>query len=390
MRKCSPVDGAVPNLATGVDPVELARVRAKVKDHLTAGRPLEELGITPTKPADGIKFAFVHPTPRIIGTAKTPDRSRWRRCSYCETERKWIDGSIVLCGDGELRLIGPDCWHTHIDEQDWAVATEEYEQYQRVERFKTARDSYFPAIRTLQAEIRVSRIESADSLAFADKFWSTFQSRFPDLARELEKSHRDDDRLLVERSVTNYGAFEGTRGQAEADRIDDRVRLRFAAHMVHRLVGGSTMDIRPGAVSRMLDDAFKTANLAMQFTELNWEAMTSGKFDAAAKDFETACQRTVNACGNVLSAMRAVASFMSAANLQGIVRWANDGDCELCLGKDAGKYEAVKDGLVMETGDGRRAEYRLLADFRLPRLMHLDTVRDLVSKRRISKHQRAA
>lgn len=390
MPKYPPVIASVPVRTTGIDPIELALVRAQVAAHILATQSLDGLDIAPGRPEVDSKFAFVHLTPKLSVVSKSPEHSLWRRCSYCETNRKWIDGSIVLCSDHRLRLIGPDCWKNHVDEQDWNAATTEFQQYQRIARFKVAKNLYFPTIRALQGEIKTTKSILKSSIDFADRFGSNFRTKFPTLANLLVRAHRDDDRLVVERMSINYRSLEGGRGQAEAQTIDDRVSRSAVVHTIHRLVGGNSIDIAEGAVSRSLDRAFHQANIAMDMSTRDWEAMSDHQFDGAARVFEAACQESVIACYQVLQMMQAVFAFLSGANTTGIATWANDHDCEIWLTEDEGRYESNSRGLVLYISSGGCIRYLLPLDYRLPKLEYLEEMKDLISKRRISRSRKAA
>jgi hypothetical protein len=125
-------------------------VRSRVAAHLAAKLPVEELDIAPDRPADTQDFAFVGITP------KRSSRASWYRCSFCQRPFQFSAGRIVLSSDGRLRLIGDDCWNTHLDKDRYDEEAKDFRHYNTRQRFEAMRGRLHPAIGKAAQTLRQS------------------------------------------------------------------------------------------------------------------------------------------------------------------------------------------------------------------------------------------
>lgn len=360
-----------------IDPIRLGQVRAEIKRHFETGGTIEELEIEPNSPVPGTAFAFVAPTPKLPSLANY-DRSFWRRCCYCQTDRKYKDGKIVLCADGYLRLIGPDCWHHHIDKLDWNAAKEDWAAYQRRERFETLKDRLKPALETFRSELRFTSEKFAGSIAFTDTFSPRFASLMPELARHLGNAiSRNSGELSVDRMVPAFGALEGAAGYRTSQEKDQAPRYRPQAETLHRLAGVDALSQPQGSTKKQLEEARKSVDSAIyKFRNTDWDSLSNIAFKKIADEIERDCKTSIGAVETLLKNMHSVRTFLSRPNITGITKWANDHDCELCF---SGTYKIIPNGIRHAPERGDFVEIALPEGFAIPRLGTHQSINQLLT-----------
>ena len=337
-----------PEVTVGINVAELAHVRALVRHHLETYRALDGLDIDPSAPPKGIAFAIVTRTPRLQVYSHR-DHSNWRRCSYCERERQFADGNIVLCADGKLRLIGDDCWRQHIMEEDWRVAQEEHGLYKRRVRFETMMERYAPASQALQHDLK-DRSRWTASIQFVASLPALLHRRLPELYESLLAAVRTDGWLKVERYEVNFGSMEGRSGQRAAQELDDTPkRYRAAAVPIYMLAGGGALSPPPD-LAALLDKAFARicqANHLLSTTQ--WDDLSDRAFGAKAGEYEELCRSALGLVEIVIQSARDTATFLGARNVTGILGWATDTDNEISY---IGEWKAAARGIKLRTGIG--------------------------------------
>lgn len=362
-----------------LDVDKLADVRERVKMHLKAHRSLAGLDIERNAPPEGMRFAFVAETPEPP-PSRRQDRESWYRCSYCETDRRFISGRLVYCADGRLRMIGEICWVHHIDDAEWHAADDEWRLFKRRDRFEETRAKLVPAARMMRVALR-DRAEHRKLLEFADTFDKRFASAFPHLAAALRRAARNNGgALVVERMVPDFGAFEGARGQRTAQEQSDRPpRYRPQAELIHRLSGAEALfPMSGGGCIHLLDRAFAEICSAIDRNQkIDWETATNRVFKREADAFEQECVDAMRAIDLVVKRMKAVETFLGTRNMSGVVKWANDTDCELLLAQ-GGAFAVVPGGIAYEPERGDKVTVKLPADYAVIDVPGLETIRQLL------------
>lgn len=360
-----------------MDAAEVARIRDRVRRHFDLGGSLDALGIAPTKPEAGTPFAIISRTPKLA-TYSVADHSNWRRCSYCQRDRQFADGSIVACADGHLRLIGDDCWGKHIQEEDWATATLDHADYRRRVRFEALREQFAPAGRRLQASLK-DRAQWAATVRFVVGFPTLVRERFPSIHDDLIAAARTDQLLQVERFVPVFAALEGRGGQrAVHSETEDFRTHRPQSVALHRLSGAAALVPPATSPAGHLDAAFRAICRANQvMSETDWEALADRTFVKTANEYEALCAEAVGKVESTLVLVDAVDAFLGAANTRGLVRWANDADNPAHL---QGTWRSLPHGIELLTEPLDPVRVVRLSDFRRPEIDGLTELRRALTR----------
>ena len=352
-------------VSTGIDVAELSHVRLQIKRHIEANGTLSGLDIEATKPQRGTPFAFAHTTPRLPDEAKH-DKSLWYRCSYCEREDQFMDGRMVYCADKRIRLIGLDCWKKHIEEHDWRTADKEWKRHRRRERFEKLRGEIYPAAMTFQNGLRDLPEAVRAAIYNLEEFPRRARKTMPDLVDVLARFERTGGDLSVERTVERYGALEGRAGQRAVQDDDDASQYEVVPVRIHRLQGGRIFDIPPGSIGMLLSNALSSLQRATHWLRItNWEELSDQTFVRRADDVEAQCKEAILAVSAVLRWVAVGRAFMSATNLTGIAKWANDPDNEISF---YDRWEAVPNGIRRHPDRSDPVDLVCPANFDIPEI----------------------
>lgn len=311
---------APPNVDTSVSSaspaVHLDRdsVRGRVAAHLEAGGSVEELGIEPNRPPDTTDFAFVG------RAAKRQSHAQWYRCSFCQTDRKFSGGRIVLSSDKLLRLIGDDCWDRHLDSERYHREKEDLRDYERKQEFIRIRERLLPIVLALATELRDCLRASIQIIAFVDKLPTMTRQAAPPIFSILERTKRQGGALQVDRSSRDYSAM----AQSGID------RFILQPQTIHIVMGLDSVIGPPPQIENSLRGALRLLHgVKHEISETNWDDVGNTK---AAKIVNSIIKNTREAASNIDKARDAVGKacdFFGASNLIGIVRWGADSDCDL-------------------------------------------------------------
>lgn len=358
-----------------INAVELRRVREKVRNHIKETNAIVGLPIEPNAPPKGTKFAFVANVPPVPKEIRAI-HEHWHRCSYCETSQKFaVDGKIVFCGDGKLRIIGPECWDKHFEQNDIELAREEYRDFERRERFSGLKNRYGPNARLLVFELRKAIATLSTSIDFVDHFPEILSQALPGLTDELHRA-LGDGILSVERLVEDIDDLEGARGQRALDRIGDKVKRKWKIFPIHRLMAGDALINKVYVAGNLAAAATSLGRAVEIYNSTSWETLTNKGFARKANEFETLCRDAATRINDSMRAMHRVKTFMSIPNLGGVVRWANDPDNFLAT---AGAYVLREKGLRWEVSEHEVHDVSLPAGFAVPEFKSLAELKDLLS-----------
>lgn len=315
-------------------------LRREVRRLFDQGGGLEDLDIDRFDPPEGTTFAIVSPTPKLHGYVRG-DNSNWRRCSYCERDRQFVDGYLVYCADDKLRLLGMDCWRRHFDEQDWAAAKEGYRDFDRRERFEQLMQQLRPASKAVQYLLR-GRDDWLPALEYAEGFAEQVEERLPDLFQALAKVAVNDGQATIEKWVLNVGSLEGRRGQVTAQEKSDGKAERVLQPVPVARING-LLALKKRSIRGIPDKAFKAiceANRLLEDTP--WADLTDRAFREKERDYRELCQEAIRLLDVLHDRLQEIRLFLSPQNVQAICRWAGDNDNELSLWTN---YSPVKGGL---------------------------------------------
>ena len=290
--------------------------RARVAAHLATKRPIEELGVERNRPGDCRDFAFVGMAP------KRSSQLSWYRCSFCQTDRKFSAGRIVLSSDGLLRLIGNDCWNQHLDTNRYGQEAQDWRDYERKQRFNRIRERIGPIIAAVAEKVHGTLRESSDAMRFVEEMPRQLRDGAPLLLNRLEQARRSAGRLQVERVVRDYVAVE--RGRSE--------RFLNQAETLHVVLG---LDAALGPVPQLVTE-LKQALLPLYrakhlILETQWEAISNARAAKAISSIQVDLQAAIRAISLSSSTIEQACDFLSPENIAGMVRWSSDPDCDLVL-----------------------------------------------------------
>jgi hypothetical protein len=253
---------------------------------------------------------------------KRSSQSNWYRRSFCQTDRKFSAGRIVLSSDRLLRLIGDECWEQHLDTDRYGQEAQDWRDYERKQQFNKIRERICPAITTVAEQVRYVIRGAADALRFVESLPRKLRDEASILFNRLDQTQRDGGHLQVDRSVRDYGAME--RGGSE--------RFINRAETIHVVTG---LDAALGPVPR-LDEELKQAlpylyRAKHAILDTDWDSTGNAKAAKLIGSIETEIRFALRAITLSSAALNKAYDFLSPENVAGMVRWSSDGDCDLLL-----------------------------------------------------------
>lgn len=356
---------AVPTLATSSPDLEQrlpnrADVRLRVSAHLAEKRAVEELGIAPNRPADLHDFAFVGIAP------KRSSQSEWYRCSFCETDRKFSSGRIVLSSDNLLRLIGDECWQKHLDRNRYEEEKQDYRNYERRQRFEQLRERLRPKLDATITKLHTVITNNEDTFLFVENLPDLIASGAPVLLEQFQQARRVGGQLRVERSVIDYAAMER----------DGRQRSVLRTEVIHTILGLNAI-FKPSPqpqneLQSALNNILSARNLIVR-TE--WESVNNAQADKAISTIESNIRDGISAAERSREAVNNAAAFCSQRNVAGLVLWSDDTDSELMF---YGRITSTKDGFSFTPENGQKFSLRRPETLNTNLVPDLSELRDFI------------
>lgn len=319
---------------------KVARMRAMVRRHLREKKSPEALpGLRTDRPPTGLGFVV------LAKTHKPPGRDPKRyRCPFCNHDRQFYDGRVLLCSDGDLRLIGHRCAGQHLGNAAYRLAEEDHRAFLRRERSAQLREVLVPLLIAAAGEADAVRREHHDGVIAAGLLSQEIKRIAPPLWTALASSLAAGGRgeLTVVRRVIDHAAT-GHLGAAEAP------AFRWEAVMVHVLAGGDAVcPQRYPADSLRLALGVLEEALALMGCD-GWDRLADRAFNARLATVASHCR---TALAHVETAERTVAgyrAFMSSANLRGVAAWLTDRDNPL---RETVSFTPVPGGFQLGGGSG--------------------------------------
>lgn len=333
-----PASGSVRPVA--LTAATVARMRTMVRRHLEEKKGPEALpGLRTDRPPTGLDFVV------LAKTHKPPGRDPKRyRCPFCNHDRQFYDGRVLLCSDGDLRLIGHRCAGRHLGHAAYRLAEEDHRAFLRRERSGQLREVLVPLLIAAAGEVDAVRREHHDGVITAGLLSQEIKRIAPPLWTALASSLAAGGRgeLTVVRRVIDHAA-NGQPGTAEAP------AFRWEAVTVHVLAGGDAVCPQryPADSLRLALGQLEEA-LALMGCD-GWDRLADRAFNARLATVASHCRAALT---HVESAERTVAgyrAFMSSANLRGVAAWLTDRNNPL---RETVSFTPVPGGFQLGGGSG--------------------------------------
>lgn len=344
-----------------ISPQELDEIRKNIALLIEHGKPIAELGIEKYAPPIGMPFEFVHSTPKLPDIAKD-DRTLWYRCSYCETDRKFMEGRIVICADKKLRLIGLTCWKHHVSEQAWITAGESWKDYERRKKITILKERYVPAIDTFLSSLSMALKNSSQTISFTDNFRRSFERQFSVLVKLLRQAANGDRGLYINREIRLPFGKRETRREP-----------------VHFLVGSKALFDSEEIVHTQITDAVNFMQSAHDsYHQIEWQSLSDKDFNKHVDKFFTQCKKAIALTKDAMARMKQVQSFLSYDNVYGINAWINNKETEFPVSEYSGTYTALPAGIKYTPYNGTTVAIALPESFSTPQMQGLETLERLL------------
>lgn len=319
-------------------------IRERVKAHIDAGRPLQDLGIEPNRPAAGLAFAVVGHTPK----ARSKDARH--RCSYCETENKFDAGPIVYMSDERLRFIGPDCWDDHFESDAFKEEKRDYNLYMRRLEFSEVRGELVSEVRRYLVSLEDQWAEVRTSVAKADTLGERIGKQMSPVYQAPSSAKRIDGRLEVERKAT--ARRRDIQAETEiAGVARTRRQVEFNRETVATLYGLSLLEPRHAAhhIARGIE---RLAELGSLLSKVRWLEISLAEFGSHYRAIELHLKATFEGVERVNGVIADVKALLSRPSLASMTRWARDPDSTIAR---IGDFSVDGNNLRFERRDGSLA-----------------------------------
>lgn len=305
---------AVKPPAPTLNPENIERVRARVAAELDVGVPIATLA-DPNRPDTLRPFALIGVTPQAPA-----NRSLWHRCSFCETDRKFRKGRIILGCDMALRMIGDECWKDDYGDEEWKEAKEDLRGYELRKRFDALRSQLLPALNTITETLRSMSTEHGESLARISNLGAEIRGKMPHLYEPLSEAKRRSGALTIEEVVENP-AYELNR------RSSPFVTVMRASH---RPQGLEILDM-PALKPMVWSAVDLLARVPSLVAGLEGGKLSNRQFASRMRELVAICRNGLEKIRYMRALGLGCFSFFDTHHLIALCRWANDSNCILQL-----------------------------------------------------------
>jgi hypothetical protein len=316
---------------------EAEAVRRRIRAHFDSGGTVAELGPDKWKPQELDKpFALVG------GTPPAKIRDAWYRCSFCETDLKFKVGSIVLCYDRKLRLIGDECWRDYFNADAWKEARQDYLSHRKRAAFSEVRSGLQEEVSSFLRSVREILSHTRSHIRQSERIGSTLAREMPPVWRRLNDARRNGGMLMVERIVS---AESRAIQEAAAETTGRRAPVeRFTLVPKHRVLGLSVLDRRD--LAGPLEASLKASYAADEkLRTTDWDELPLRTFSRTIAQVLQSFRSLADDVDDAIAFKSDLDAFFSSANLIGLREWSADPDCDLWL-----------DGVLIVSGDTIRFE----------------------------------
>lgn len=304
-----------------ISPKKVAKLRKWVQEHLRTEKNPEAIpGLRVEKAPASISFVVLAKTYKPPGL----DPKKFR-CPFCNHDKQFYDGRVILCSDGGIRLIGHRCAGNHVGHYEYRKANDDYEEILRRERFQELKADLFPLLKGALIELRSERNRHHQGMSEAGSLPQTIKRISEPVWKEMAAavSAGGQGHLKVARWVQDFKAMERSKTK------DDRTPYKWDDFIVHTMSGGEAisptrypLDYVCRAVER-IDEATTMSELG------GWDTLSDKEFNERFLQIAELCRTAFDFLNNAERLLRAYVAFMSPANLRGVAGWVRDEDNKL-------------------------------------------------------------
>ncbi len=298
---------------TLIAPQQVDRTRKLYAAHIAALGKAEDFATVGTKPEKGLEFAF------IGRTEKRNSPSNYYRCSFCQTDRKFSAGNVVLSADGLLRLIGPECWKDHIDPERYQAQEADLRGYELRTRFAAYGGRIQQAVSDAIPRVRTLAYASASLLSHAERLPLAIASDTTGFGALLRRIRPAGGRLAVEQYLPDEAAGKDDKGRYLRHRPE-----QVFVHQVSGLGAAFALDLGLTQTARDAYQALRSAAEAIPQVPLAGDNVIAAK---AIRSIHGQLGKATNNLRVLHDAMTMLQRFLSPANLRGIEHWSQHNDC---------------------------------------------------------------
>jgi hypothetical protein len=318
---------------------QVEETRRSLTLHFERGDPVAALLVEPNRPLDVQDFAFVGKTP------EQKHRESYYRCSFCQTERKFGMGRIVISrSDRRLRLIGDECWETHINRDRFEAEAADYRAYTSRVAFENIKGPLRDEIARIISGLVRAMDRQGSAFEFVANLSHMMRATAPEFQRVIRDAYARGGHLTVERLVVVDTSFR------QALRRDDgqpdsklEPKRRWETVPVGQLGGLSALcEVRsPWSNGNVARVAIIDAKRVIDDTA--WDLLTDRKTGMKLRQVRELLADAAVQLERCRAAFRDASAIFSASSLNALSAWINDQDCEL-------RYERKTEIRVTQSG----------------------------------------
>lgn len=292
--------------------VKTADLRHLVLQILSDGAAAESLPLATDRPKGQFQFVILAPL-----TKKDSNRPK-HDCPFCRHKNLFWNGFVLLCSDGQLRLIGHECKDTQEVEHLRKEAIAEYNDFVLRDFAANWLPQASTAVGAVAQAVRSFISVSPNAATRCVEFFKAVDQNLPPLFDAL-REHVSSGRLMVERRVLDFSAIERDRTEGDGD------RKRRETQTVHHLTGIGFLNASGRDPNRELEGVVAQLNrVARDIGDLQHRPEANKNPTKQARAIHKALEQALKALIAPLMLLRDAERFMARANLIGICRWVND------------------------------------------------------------------
>jgi len=281
--------------------------------HIEAGGTAEVFAPEPMRPEKGLDFAFIGRAP------KRKSMSSYYRCSFCQTDRKFAAGNVVLSADGLLRLIGPDCWREHIDPEQYNAQEADLRDYELQERFAINSERIRIAVCDAVPRVLTLAYASKSLLDLAENLPKVIESDATGFKALMQRIRPDNGRLLVEASVPDERAGKDERGRY--------LKYRLEQTLLHKVAGLDAAFSSHTGLTSLARQAYQELRNAASAIPQGPSTGANAPTAKAIRAIQGQLGKAARHLATLRDVMALFQAFLAPANLRGIALWSQHGDC---------------------------------------------------------------
>ncbi|MEO3470926.1 hypothetical protein AAFN86_03590 [Roseomonas sp. CAU 1739] len=304
---------------------QVEETRRSLTAHFERGDPVTALSVEPNRPLDVQDFAFVGKTP------EQKHRESYYRCSFCQTERKFGGGRIVISrSDRRLRLIGDECWETHINRDRFEAEAADYRAYTSRVAFENIKGPLRDEVTRIIGGLVRAMDRQGNAFEFVADLPRMMRAAAPEFQRVIRDAYTRAGHLTVERLVIVDTSFrEALRRDDGRPDLKREPKRRWETVSVGQLGGLSALfEVRsPWSDGNAARVAIIDAKRVIEDTA--WELLTDRQAGMKLRQVRELLAGAASQLERCRAAFRDASALLSLSSLSALSAWMNDRDCEL-------------------------------------------------------------